>query len=135
MSSVNVLVLTGNFGKDPEIRVFESGNCLAEFSIAVESFSKGEKKTEWFECKAWGKTAEIIDKCCRKGSKVGLTGQLKKETWVDKESGKERYKYVPTFNQIALLGSKQDTESQPRPPAPEAKSVGAAAPDFNEIPF
>lgn len=114
MSSVNVLVLTGNLGADPEIRYFESGNCLAEFSLAVDDYSKGESKTEWYNCKAWGKTAEIIANNCRKGSKVGLTGKLKKETWVDKSTQKERYSYVPTFNQVALLSSKKkDDDPQP----------------------
>ena len=127
MSSVNVLVLTGNFGQDPSIKWFESGNCLAEFSLAVDSYSDGEKKTDWYNCKAWGKTAEIIANHCRKGSKVGLTGKLKKETWNDRTTGDERYKYVPTFNQVTLLSSKKDglEGGQARPAAPEGRPISS----------
>ena len=134
---MNVLILTGNFGQDPEIRYFESGNTLAEFSLAVNSRKGGEKITDWYNCKAWGKAAEVIADYCRKGSKVALTGQLKKETWQDKETGRDRFKYVPTFNQVELLSSKKDDgpQQQSRPPAPEAKPVAAGGVDYDEIPF
>ena len=68
----NHVQLIGNVGQEPQITNLESGKKVARFSIATNEYyknAKGEKvqSTEWHTVVAWGKTAEIIEKICRKG--------------------------------------------------------------------
>ena len=66
MASLNKVILIGNTGKDPEIRYMPNGKPVASFSIATSESWKdkatGEKKesTEWHNCTAFDKLAEII---------------------------------------------------------------------------
>ena len=93
---------------------------VAKFSIAVSVYQGGKDETIWMDCECWGKTAEITGKYLRKGSKVAVTGSLKQESWVDKNTGQPRTKLVVRVDRLELLGSKdgasdnrvQDSESR-----------------------
>ena len=77
---MNHIILIGNVGRDPEARG-KSGD-IASFSLAVNSRKKGgEKETQWFDCVAFGKTAESILAVVKKGSQLAITGKLKSNTW------------------------------------------------------
>lgn len=96
MASVNKVILLGNLGKDPEIRTLNSGDKVANFSVATSETWKdkntGEKKekTEWTNVVVFGSLAEIVEKYLRKGSKVYLEGALQTRKWQDKD-GNDRY--------------------------------------------
>ena len=68
MSSLNKVQIIGNLGKDPEIRQTQSGDKIASFSVACgekwkdKSTGETKEKTEWINCSAFGKLAEIIEK-------------------------------------------------------------------------
>ena len=110
MKSLNSVSITGNLGQDPEIRHFESGSCVAQFTIAVGDRVKGENVTHWISCEAWNKLAsDVIAKYCHKGSKVGITGKLKVQSWQDRATGDKRSKVFVSVLDIALLDSKQDS--------------------------
>lgn len=121
--SINSVVISGNLGQDPEIRYFESGNSVTSFNLAVGGYSKGEKTTDWVECKVWGKPGETVVNYCKKGSKIGLTGRLAQEKWQSADGG-NRSKLVVVGFQVELLDSKQDNQTQQRPPAPQQQNVG-----------
>ena len=104
---MNNVCLTGNLGQHPEIRYFESGKCKASFSLAVRGY-KGD--TDWFDVEAWGKTAEIVANYAKKGSKIGISGSLKKESWEDKNTGTKRSKIIVSANQVDLLSSKSEAK-------------------------
>ncbi|MBT5433113.1 MAG: single-stranded DNA-binding protein, partial [Rhodospirillaceae bacterium] len=94
--SVNKVILVGNLGRDPEIRKMQSGDSVANISIATsESWNDrqtGEKreKTEWHRVVMFGKLAEVAEKYLRKGSKVYIEGQLQTRKWQD-QSGADKY--------------------------------------------
>ncbi len=95
--SVNKVILVGNVGKDPEIRVMQDGSKLASFSVATsESWkdrSSGERvdRTEWHRVVVFNdRLAEVAEKYVKKGSKVYLEGQLQTRKWTDQQ-GVERY--------------------------------------------
>jgi single-strand DNA-binding protein len=96
MASVNQVTLVGNLGKDPEIRRMNSGDAVANLSVATSESWKdknsGEKKekTEWHRVVIFGKVAEIAEKYLKKGSKVFLQGKLQTRKWTDKD-GVEKY--------------------------------------------
>lgn len=79
--SYQKIIITGNLGRDPEMRYIPSGQAVTSFSVAVnESYtnSNGEKvkKTIWFRVTAWGKQAEICNQYLKKGSQVLVDGRM-----------------------------------------------------------
>ena len=94
--SVNKVILVGNLGRDPEIRRMQSGDPVANLSLATsESWNDrqtGERRerTEWHRVVIFGKLAEVAERYLRKGGKVYLEGQLQTRKWQD-QSGQDRY--------------------------------------------
>ena len=76
---MNIISLTGNLGKDNEVKQLSSGMAVLNNSIGVRSNSKvnGEYKTSWFNISIFGKSAEIFNQYTKKGSKVFLTGEVR----------------------------------------------------------
>lgn len=104
----NRVQLIGNAGNDPEVKTFEDGKKLATLSIATnESYKneKGEKieNTQWHHIKAWGKTAEIIEKYVTKGKEIAIGGKLIHREYESK-TGEKRYVTEILINELLLLG-------------------------------
>lgn len=142
---VNKVIILGNLGKDPEIRHTANGKAVASFSIATSEKwldkSTGEKveKTEWHNCTAFDKLAEIVEKYLIKGSKVYVEGKLQTDKWTDK-TGQDRYTTKIVVASMQMLDGKKDNSESTYPFAPE-KSGRHPAPteaheDFDDdIPF
>ena len=94
--SVNKVILVGNLGRDPEVRTFQSGDKVANFSVATSDTwndrQTGERRerTEWHNVAIFGRMAEIAEQYLRKGAKVYLEGSLRTRKWQD-QSGQDRY--------------------------------------------
>jgi single-strand DNA-binding protein len=93
MAGINKVILIGNLGKDPEIRVIENGRKVANFSLATtESYKdkNGQRvdQTEWHNISFWGPIADVIEKYLKKGSKVYVEGKLRTRSYEDKEKVK-----------------------------------------------
>ena len=101
--------MIGNMTADPEIKETGGGSKLAVFSIAINEFWGGEKQVSYFDVKAWGKTAEIIEKYTKKGSQIGIDGRNRQERWQD-QAGNNRSKVVIIAEKIDLL-SKPDKQN------------------------
>lgn len=104
----NKVQLIGNVGNDPEIKNFDGGKKLANFTIATNDSYKNEKgekvdQTEWHKVVAWGKTAEIIEKFVTKGLQIGIEGKLTHRTYDDK-NGEKRYITEVLVSEVLLLG-------------------------------
>jgi len=110
MASLNVCTFTGRAGRDPEVRYFESGKMVAEFSIAVDGWKRDEKPL-WLNLKIWGKIADVAANYVRKGSMIAVSGKLENETWTDRGSGEERSKIVLNVKDLTLLDSKKDSDA------------------------
>ena len=95
--SVNKVILVGNLGRDPEVRTMQSGDRLAQFSLATsESWrdrNSGERRerTEWHRVVIFDNNlVDIAERYLRKGSKIYVEGALQTRKWQD-QSGQERY--------------------------------------------
>ncbi len=108
--SLNAVTLVGRVGGTPEIRYFDSGSVVCNFTLAVNR-RKRDEEPDWFNVTAWGKTAEVAASYVQKGSLVGITGSLKFERWQDRATGCDRSKPVIQVDKLDLLGSKRDNES------------------------
>lgn len=102
----NRVQLTGNLGKDPEIRTFDNGQKMAKFSLATkEEFTNrnGERSsnTTWHFITAWGKIAERVEAELHKGSFVSIEGRISTRNYTDKE-GQKRYVTEIVANDVVL---------------------------------
>lgn len=98
MSYLNKVMLIGNLGKDPEIRVNQaSGKKVVSFSLATSRRyrdANGEQKedTQWNNIVGWGKVAEVFEQLgIRKGTSLYVEGRLTNRSWTDQASGQKRY--------------------------------------------
>lgn len=101
---MNVVVLTGNLTRDPELKYTQSGKAFARFSLAVSN-SYNREKVDFINCTAWGKTAEIIAEYLRKGSKAGVHGRI--QTGSYEKDGHKVYTTDIVVENIEFLDSKQ----------------------------
>ena len=122
MASVNKVILVGNLGRDPEIKVFPSGDQVANVTVATTDKWKdkqtGEMKeaTEWHRITFNGRLAEIAGQYLRKGSQVYVEGSLRTRKWTD-QSGVEKYSTEIRADSLQMLGARPDAAA----PAPAAR--------------
>jgi single-strand DNA-binding protein len=147
---INKVILIGNLGADPDIRYTQSGDAVANVSLATSETWKdrqsGEarEKTEWHRVVFFGKLAQLVQQYLRKGSKVYLEGQLRTRKW-QAQDGQERYAteiVVGLGGTLQMLdgrpadGPKGDSQPVQRqaPASPPARDVPPV--DFDDdIPF
>ena len=89
---MNIVVISGNLTKDTEYRAFDNGG-VSTSTVAVTRDYKakdGEKQSDFFIIKAFGKTAEIANNYGKKGEKAIVTGRLETRNYEDK-TGAKRY--------------------------------------------
>lgn len=105
--SVNSVQLLGNIGSDPEVRTTQSGNKVANFSLATNESRKSgdgwEDFTEWHWVVMFGKQAEILEKYTKKGDKIHVTGRLSTRKWQDK-NGNDKYTTEIIANDLVFCG-------------------------------
>jgi len=128
--SVNKVILIGNLGKDPEVKVTPSGTPIAKFSLATNERYKDkagqwQDRTEWHNLVAWQRTAEIIGEYVKKGSKIYVEGSLRTSSWDDKNTGEKRYRTEIVVNDLVLLSGRGDGEGSSR-------GAGAAGGNFDQ---
>ena len=122
--SVNKVILVGNLGRDPEIRTTQSGDRLAQFSLATsESWrdrNSGERRerTEWHRVVIFDNNlVDIAERYLRKGSKIYVEGALQTRKWQD-QSGQERYTTEVVLQRfrstLTMLDRAGDAESRSR---------------------
>lgn len=106
---VNKVILLGNLGKDPDVRVTPTGTSVATFSLAVNrNVKEGDgwkEQTEWVRCVAWERQAETIGQYVKKGNQLYIEGRLQTREWTDKDNVK-RYTTEVIVQDFTLIGSK-----------------------------
>lgn len=115
---INLVVACGNLGRDPEAKYFESGNVKASTSIAT----KDRRDTHWLSLTAWGKTAEVMADYAKKGTRIGIKGQLQFDQW--EKDGEVKQRLHINANSLELMGSKNQERELVGVP------VGSADDDF-----
>jgi single-strand DNA-binding protein len=93
--SLNKVILVGNLGNDPDIRNMQSGDKVANLSVATSERWRDKEgnmqdRTEWHRVVIFGRTAEVAERFLRRGSKILIEGQLQTRKWQD-QNGQDRY--------------------------------------------
>ena len=117
MSGINKVIVLGRVGKDPEMKYMTNGEAVVNFSIATSETWKdkqGEKKekTEWHNCVAYRKLAEIIGEYVKKGSLIYVEGKLQTSSW--EKEGVKHYKTEINVNEMQMLGGKSEGSNEPK---------------------
>lgn len=106
---MNQVQLIGNLTKDIELRKTQNGKSVVNFILAVaRTFNREE--TDFIQCQAWGKTADILHQYCHKGSKIGLSGSI--ETGSYEKNGQRVYTTTVIANNIELLTPREPMTAQ-----------------------
>ena len=110
MAYLNKVMLMGNIGKDPEIRVNPtSGRKVVKFSMATSKRyrdNNGEQKeqTEWHNVVGFGKTADIFEQLgIRKGTSLYVEGELATRSWVNQATQQKQYTTEINMSTFQLL--------------------------------
>lgn len=110
MAYLNKVMLIGNIGKDPEVRMSQTGGRKrVSFSLATSRRyrdNNGEQKeqTDWHNIVGWGKIADIVEQLgIRKGMSLYVEGTLTNRSWTDQASGQKRYTTEVNMDTFQLL--------------------------------
>ena len=116
---MNKVHLMGRLTRDPEIRVSQGENALtiASFSLAVDRrYQKnGEKETDFFNCTAFGKLADFVDRYLKQGTKIVLSGRIENNNYTNKK-GEKVYSVVVIAEEIEFAESKGATDKPSNKP-------------------
>ena len=109
-ASVNKVILLGNVGRDPEFKALPSGSAVVSFSLATSEKFKGpngdqQERTEWHNCQAFERTAEVVRDYVKKGSKLYIEGKIQTRSWDDQSSGEKKYRTEILVRQVTLLSA------------------------------
>ena len=87
---MNSVQLLGRLVRDPEVRYTDGGATIASLTLAVDRRFKQEngETADFISCKAFGKTAEFIEKYFVKGKKIALNGRIQTGSYTNKEGAK-----------------------------------------------
>jgi single-strand DNA-binding protein len=110
-SNVNVVVITGNLTRDPELRSTPGGTSVCKLRVAVNSRRKDGQTGDWvdkpnyFDVTVWGAQGENCANYLSKGRPVAIEGRLDWREWDDKE-GNKRQTVEIIANTVQFLGSR-----------------------------
>lgn len=114
--SINLVVLSGRLGRDPESRSTSTNKTVCSFSIAQDDGYGDNKTTQWWYIEAWDRTAEAVIRLVKKGSRVVVTGRLKTDSWEGKNGEKKTStKIVATQVEIIDFADKKEEELEAVP--------------------
>ena len=118
MAYLNKIQLIGNVGKAPEVRTFDGGNKVANFTLATTKRYTDRNgqlvdATTWHNIQVNGKIADVAEKYVQKGDPIYIEGELTARTYVDRNNA-ERVIYEVRASQLQLLRQRgsaaQETE-------------------------
>lgn len=127
---MNIVIISGNLARDPELRYTPDGVAVTNFAVAV-NHPYNRDKVDFFECTAWRKTAEFVAKYLEKGRSVTIKGEIHFETYEDK-GGNNRRSTKVTVDSIEPHGSGHANAKTASKEADEMEEVEI---DEEELPF
>jgi single-strand DNA-binding protein len=153
-SNINVVVITGNLTRDPELRSTPGGTSVCKLRVAVNSRRKDGQTGNWvdkpnyFDVTVWGAQGENCANYLSKGRPVGVEGRLDWREWEDKEGGKRQSVEI-IANSVQFLGSRDGggngngfspsgdtpTDSSDFEAAPAATGAAGGGGADDDIPF
>ncbi len=110
---MNKCILVGNLARDPELTTTSNGVAVCRFSIAVSrryANSDGERETDFLNIVVWRNLGENCHKFLKKGSKVGIVGNIQSRSY-DATDGTKRYVTEIVAEEVEFLSTKAQDET------------------------
>lgn len=111
--SVNKVILIGNVGKDPEVKYFDNGSVVANFTLATTergyTAANGTSvpdRTEWHNVVCWRGLAKVAEQYVKKGSQLYIEGRIRSRSY-DDTNGIKRFVVEIYADNMELLGRRQ----------------------------
>ena len=142
---LNRVMLLGNLGADPELRVTPGGQAVLKLRLAtnetyLDRNNVRQERTEWHRVTIWGRRAEALGKILQKGDLLFIEGRLQTSSY--EKNGEKRYSTEVIANNVVLPGAGRGARSEGgraesgRPEgAREAGSAGRTVRDTSDAPF
>lgn len=106
---MNKVILIGRLTRDPEVRYGQGGSqtAVARFSIAVDRRFKreGEPDADFFNCTAFGKQAEFVERYLHKGIKMVVVGRIQNDNYTNRD-GQQVYSVRVMVDELEFAESK-----------------------------
>jgi single-strand DNA-binding protein len=138
VASLSKIIVIGNVGRDPELRMTPTGRPVCEFSIAVNRVTgraeERQEQTDWYRVSCWQGLAERAQQMITKGRLVYVEGRFTPRTYTDRE-GKERLSLDISANDFQMLDPRPDRQMSSEQPAQARAGDGEKTFDPDEIPF
>ena len=113
-SNLNVVVITGNLTRDPELRALPSGTSVCDLRVAVNTRRKNGATGEWedkpnfFDVKVWGAQGDNCARFLSKGRPVGVQGRLEWREW-ETQDAQKRQAIDIIADSVQFLGGREDS--------------------------
>jgi single-strand DNA-binding protein len=137
-SNINVVVITGNLTRDPELRALPSGTSVCGMRVACNTRRKvgeqWEDKPNYFDVTVWGKQGENCAQYLSKGRPVAIEGRLEWREWEAKDGGGKRQSVEIIANSVQFLGGRDEGGSGNGGGFTPKSDVPADAQDFQAAP-
>ena len=142
---LNRVLLLGNLGQDPELRMTNSGQAVLRMRLAtsetyLDRNRVRQERTEWHNVVVWGRRAEALSKFLAKGSRLFVEGGLRTSSYDDRE-GVKRYRTEVVANNVILAGSgprgggRGDDYSAPDQGPSEPSGAGAGGGGYDDADY
>lgn len=134
---MNVLTISGNLTRDPEIQTAKSGVKIAHGTIAVSRARKdqeGNRLTDFIDFTAFDKKAELLKEYAHKGDRVEASGRLESRKYTDRND-QERTAWELIIEQVNILSKKEDKPEAKPQEAPKEEQPTYADTAFDDLPF
>ena len=109
MNSVHMI---GRLGRDPELKVTQSGTEVANWSLAVQRDFKngaGERETDWIPCVAWRGTAKFVAEYARSGARIACKGRWQVRKY--EHEGEKRTAHELVCEQVEIIDWPDKTDA------------------------
>jgi single-strand DNA-binding protein len=138
-SNVNVVVITGNLTRDPELRHIGSGTAVCDLRVAVNSRRKEGNdwvdKPNYFDVTVWGAQGENCANYLAKGRPVAVEGRLEWREWEAKDGSGKRQAVSIVANSVQFLGSRDGSGGgNGNGHSPPSGDVPADSSDYQSVP-
>lgn len=105
---LNRVILLGNLGADPELRVTSTGSSVLKLRLAtsetyLDRNKQRQERTEWHNVVVWGRRAEALSKFLGKGDRILIEGSLRTSSYDDRD-GNKKYRTEIIANNVVLSG-------------------------------
>ena len=135
------LIGLARLGRDCELRTTQSGDAVANLSLAMDYRNGREKATQWVDGALYGRQAETLAQYLVKGKLICVTLDDVHIEAFQRRDGTEGTKLVGRVSKLELAGGRDDGErtappAQRQAPKPAPKASADAFGDMeDDVPF